>query len=404
MTLAAFVDSTGIHAPTFEEILDELKTSYRAIYGSDVYLENDSQDGQLLAVFAQAISDCNSAAVAVYNSFSPSTAQGAGLSSVVRINGIRRNVATNSTVDVRIVGQVGTQINNGVVQDLAGNKWDLPALVTVPISGEVVVTATAQEEGNIAAPANTVTKIVTPTLGWQTVNNTLAATPGAPIESDAALRSRQAKSTALPSITPMDAIISSISNLEGVVEVRGVENNTSEVDDDGIPAHSIAMIVRGGDAVEIATLIADKKAPGTGTYGTTTETIINVSGIPNDINFFRPTVVPIEVRIEIRPSPGFVISTADAIATAVAGYISALPIGGGPGKAVEWSKLFSPANGLWNNELTGVNTETGLGNTYNVTNIELSRDSDPLAPEDVAITFFERPECVPADVEIVILT
>lgn len=44
----------------------------------------------------------------VYNAFSPSTAQGAGLSSVVKINGIRRKTASYSTVDLRIVGQVGT--------------------------------------------------------------------------------------------------------------------------------------------------------------------------------------------------------------------------------------------------------------------------------------------------------
>lgn len=39
------IDEAGIHAPDFPTVLNWLKEQYRAIYGQDVYLENDSQDG-----------------------------------------------------------------------------------------------------------------------------------------------------------------------------------------------------------------------------------------------------------------------------------------------------------------------------------------------------------------------
>ena len=75
-TLAASVTATGISAPPLEDILGSLQASYRSIYGSDAYLEPDSQDGQWIAILATAFNDCNNVAIAVYNAFSPSSAQG----------------------------------------------------------------------------------------------------------------------------------------------------------------------------------------------------------------------------------------------------------------------------------------------------------------------------------------
>lgn len=390
MTLAAFVDETGIHAPSYSDILTELQAAYRAIYGSDIYLGNDSQDGQLLAVFAQAISDVNSAAVAVYNSFSPITAQGAGLSSIVKINNIRRQVPTNSTVDVTLTGQAGTVITNGIVSDANNNKWNLPATVTIGGGGTVAVTATAQVEGNIAAGVATVTKITTPTLGWQSVTNAAIATPGAAVETDAALRVRQAVSTALPSETPLDGIVAAIGNLIGVQEIKPYENDTGSTDGNGIPAHSISIVVIGGDDVEIATTIALKKNPGTGTYGTTTEDVMNSSGLPVAINFYRPTDVPIDVHIAVTALTGYVTSTGDVIKAAIADYISALPIGGGVGEAVEWSKLIFAAN------------NTAFSTTYNVTAVTLRKGAGSFLAADVPIAFNEVSSCIPADITLTV--
>ena len=95
-TLAPTITGAGISVPTYADILSSLQASVRQIYGEDIYVEPDSMDGQLLAIMAQAIYDCGQTAVAVYNSFSPQTAFGAGLSSVVKINHLARAIATNS--------------------------------------------------------------------------------------------------------------------------------------------------------------------------------------------------------------------------------------------------------------------------------------------------------------------
>jgi len=116
---AAYVDATGIHAPTFTDIQAFLVSQYQAIYGADIETDPSTQDGQLIGIFALAMSDVNAACVAVYNSFSPSTAQGIGLSSMVKINGLTRRVPSNSTAPMLIVGVTGTVIANGIVQALA---------------------------------------------------------------------------------------------------------------------------------------------------------------------------------------------------------------------------------------------------------------------------------------------
>lgn len=82
----ATLDDTGLHLPDYPTILAYLQTRMRAIYGEDLYLDPDSQDGQIIAIFAEMLHDAHSLAAAVYNAFSPASAQGVSLSRQVAIN------------------------------------------------------------------------------------------------------------------------------------------------------------------------------------------------------------------------------------------------------------------------------------------------------------------------------
>jgi uncharacterized phage protein gp47/JayE len=327
-TLSAQVTATGITAPSYNDILQSLIAWAQSIFGEDILLTPDTQDYQLLAVIADAINDQNNAMVSVYNGFSPTYAQGAGLSSLVKINGIQRETSSNSTANVTITGVVGTVINYGIVQDENGNFWGLPPNVTIPDSGEISVTATCQTPGAIAAAPGTITTINTVVLGWQTVTNPNAATLGAPVETDAALRQRQAISTSLPSQTPLQAILGAVANVPGVTRYAIYENQSSVTDPTtGIPGHSIAVIVLGGDETDIAQVIEEKKAPGTGTYGTTSVIVEDPAGVPIQINFFVLGLVNVYVEITINPLNNYVASTGQAIINAIVNGISASGIG-----------------------------------------------------------------------------
>jgi len=367
-TLACTIDSTGISAPTYSDILSSLTASFLSIYGSDSYVDPDSQDGQMLALWAQTINDGNQADITTYNGYSPAYAQGAALSSQVKINGLRRDVSSNSTAVVNIGGQAGTPINNGVVADTNSNLWTLPASVTIPPSGTIAVTATAMVSGAITAIAGAINQINTPTRGWQTVSNPSAAAPGEPVEDDAALRQRQAQ-------TPLQAIISNVANTPGIGRNAIYQNDTGTTDANGIPGHSIAVVVEGGDVVTIAQTIAAKKSPGTGTYGTTDETVLDPSGVPITIALFELSEIGILTQITIVPLTGYVSTTGTLIVNAVVAYLSGFAIG----QDSLLGKLFGPAN-LSGDAATSSSGLTQsqldvLSNTYNlpVTNLYQGR-------------------------------
>ncbi|KAA2237662.1 baseplate J/gp47 family protein [Salinarimonas soli] len=385
----AQITETGITAPTYAEVLAYLQGEFRRIYGADIYIEPDSQDGQQIAVFAQAIHDTNSMAVAVFNAYSPSTAQGAGLSANVKLNGLARRIASFSTVDLRIIGQAGATIVSGVVRDADGNRWVLPTSVVVPPAGEITVTATAAAPGALRAPAGTVTTIATPTQGWQSVTNPLAATPGAPVESDADLRRRQAVSTMIPSRSILEGLVGAVAELPGVTRYRAYENDGGAPDANGQPGNTIALVVQGGDTTAIAQTIALKKGPGSGTHGTTVVDVVDSFGITRAVRFFRPAVVPIRVALNLTALPGYTAAIQAKVVQSITDYLNAQPIG----LPVYWMRLLVPAN------LFGA----AESRTFEINSLTVARGANPLAAADVAIAFNEAMSGQISDVSITVV-
>ncbi|MBU9340721.1 baseplate J/gp47 family protein [Burkholderia multivorans] len=388
-TIAPTIDANGITAPTYADVFAYLQDQYRSIYGADTYLEPDSQDGQLLGVFAKAISDVNSVAIAIYRSFSPATAQDDALSSNVKINGIARKVASYSSADLVLVGQAGATITNGAAKDTNGVQWLLPATVEIPPSGTITVTATCATIGDVSARAGTINQIATPALGWQSVTNPADAAEGAPVENDAVLRQRQTVSTALPSLTVLDGIIGAVANVPGVTRYVAYENDTSATDANGIPSHSISLVVEGGDATAIANAIAAKKTPGSGTYGTTAVIVTDIYGRPITIRFFRPVAAPITATVTLKALTGYTSQAGQQIQQAVSDYINGVQIGGGLSGSVEWGDALTAANSV------------GGGITFKLSGLTLTGPRGAGTP-DVALLFNEAASCTPANVTLVV--
>lgn len=384
--LAAEITETGITAPSQPDILASLTASARAIFGDDIYLEPDSQDGQLLAIFSQAISDANDAVIAAYAHMSPATAVGEGLSSVVKINGVRRATATNSQVSLLLTGDVGAFISNGEARDTLGQIWKLPASVTIPPGGTITVTATAKELGDVFAAANSVNKINTPTAGWISVNNPTAATPGEPVESDAALRQRQAQSVALPGRSIAESIRASLLAVDGVTHARIYENATNSTDANGVSAWSIAAVVAGGAASEVAEAIANTRNPGIAMFGSTTVAVVDNVGVSQDIKFTVPSSVTINCQINLTGLLGYTTAVGDAIKAAIVAHVNALA----PGERVYWGRLFKPAL------LIGLPEAS----TFEINTLEIRRGADAFAQADVLIGPFEMARMTTGNITI----
>ena len=390
----AYIDEYGAHVPTYDQTLSAVKEVFRSVYGDDIYLEADSQDGQLCALLALGFQDCYELGLSVYNSYSPHSAQGAGLSGMVKINGIRRHESSNSQVDLRMVGTAGTIINNGIASDQARQRWLLPAQVVIPAGGEVIVTATAEISGAIRAQAGAISTIATPTRGWQSVNNPDAATPGQPVETDYTLRLRQADSTALPALSTLESTVGAIASLDNVGRYKGYENDTNDnvnPDDVPLPPHSVAFVVEGGDAQQIGDTIAVKKTPGAYTYGTTNVISIDMYGVPNIIRFFRPTMAGVGAIVTIKPLRGYTAVTADTIKENLVTYLNNLGIG----ESVLLSKLYTPIN--------EAGPLTGGARTFDVQSLLLARDGGTPAAANIDIAFNEVAETSLDNITVTVL-
>jgi len=388
-TYAPTIDATGARADDFPTTLAKLQDDFRSIYGDDVYLGNDSQDGQWLGVLAKAISDCGAAFVSVYNAFSPATAQGNGLSSVVKINGLSRALPSFSTCDLTLVGVATTPITNGLAEDTSGNVWALPALVTIPSGGEITVTATCRSPGSIAAAAGTITKIKTPVFGWQSVTNAGAAVPGNPVETDAALRARQTESVAGPSQTVLDGVMASIAGIPGVARRKAYENNTNAADGNGIPAKNVAIFVEGGDQDAILDVIGLKMTPGVPMQGAITKTYVSPGGSSKDVRFARPTAAVIHVALTLQPLTGWSTDIQPIIAQSVADYINTLPIG----QVVRYFEMVRPAM------IVG----SPYASSFSISSMTIQKNAGAPGATDLAIDYHEVPSGETANVTFTIL-
>ncbi|MDC4361008.1 baseplate J/gp47 family protein [Acinetobacter baumannii] len=384
-SIAPVINQYGVTVSTYSEIVEHLKEKYREIYGQDVYLENDSQDGQWIGVIARAVADCNAAVADVYSSMSPSTADTDALSRNVKINGIRRAVATKSSVSVVLVGVAGTIINNGIVSDKNNNRWLLPAQVVIPPEGEIVTMATAEKSGAILALPNSVTTISKPMRGWHSVNNPQASTLGAPVESNTKLRQRQALSTAIPSRSYTEGILGALFSLDGVSRCKVYENKKSFVDPLGLPPNSLAVVVAGGDDQLIAETIRVKKAPGCDLYGNTTVIRPTVYGDPIEIQYWRPNQVVVGLRLDLRTTTDYTVDIGEQIKYAIADYVNQLDIG----DRISLNKLYVPA-GLYG---------ALEARTYELDSIQLIINGSPKIG-DYTLAFNEVAYCDSDDIEI----
>lgn len=383
-TLAPTIDASGITAPTLSDIYQSLIASFQSIYGADIYIAPDSQDGQWLATLAQAIYDSNQAAIKLFQSFSPTYAQGNELSSLVKINGIKRQTATHSTATGNIVGVVGTVITNGVVKDSSGNLWNLPTTVTIPLAGTIAVTVTAQASGSLVIPAGQINQIYNPQYGWQSFTSTTDSIPGNPVENDAALRTRQSQSTALPALGIKAALFAAVGAVLGVTRYWIYENDTGVTDANGLPPHSITAVVQGGAVADIANAIWSKKPPGIQTNGTTSYTVYDQYGLPSVINYDVLTQTQIYFAVTIKALPGYVSTTGTALIAALVAFVNNLVIG----EDVYTSQAQAAAS------LIG----QAIGQTFYITSFTLGTAPAPVGTANIVIPYDSAAACATGNV------
>jgi len=305
MTLPKFTPD-GIQVQTFQEIYDELAAGYRAIYGEDINLDPDSPDGQRVAIETQLVLDAQSFGALEYNQRDPDFALGQSLNSIIKLAGISRRPATRSQVDVVVTTDRPLTLPlDYAVEDDLGQSWTTLNAIDIP-PGATTVTLFAENFGAVEADPATVINPVTVVIGVLSVTNPTAATVGIDEETDQELRVRRNRSLETPQSSSTGRMFTALANLPNVTDVAVYENDTDTTDSDGIPAHSLWVVVEGGAVSDIVETMVKNKTGGKGIVGAVTGTFSEDFTRPNgttftivhSMTFDRPVDVPVLVRLD----------------------------------------------------------------------------------------------------------
>ena len=347
--MAFGLSPTGFLRKRLEDILAAKNAAVTDIFGPDINLTPQSPDGQINGTLSESDADLWELAEAVYNAFNPSAATGNALSALVQINGITRAEASPSTVSLDLTGINSTLIPSGsLVSTASGIQYATDADATIA-AGVAAVGGTAVVAAATVSLTGTITTIVNPIAGWATVDNSIDATVGTDEESDSALRIRRAQSVAFASQSLLESLFSAVANLDGIIQTVVLENDTNATDGNGQPAHSVQVLVDGGDDTEIAEAIFNEKCVGITTVGSTSTVIIDNIGGPHTINFQRPTLVNINIVVNLTTDASYPGNGNDLIKQAIIDYAEGVLVEGqrqGIGDDVINSRLYTPINSV----------------------------------------------------------
>ena len=123
-------------------------------------------------------------------------------------------------------------------------------------------------------------------------------------ESDASVRGRMNAAIASRGIFTFDALAAALREIAGVSHFL-IRVNDEDSTVDGIPAHTLAVLVQGGNANKIAEAIWNKKPPGIGTDGSISRTVTDEKGQEHTVKFSRPGMLSIHYQITIKTYEGF---------------------------------------------------------------------------------------------------
>lgn len=232
------------------------------------------------------------------------------------------------------------------------NKVDLFQTSNFSTSGNLNITK-VKKIGNLQSfvvgvieqEANTIDTIVTPVLGWDSVTNPLAASPGSLRETDEELRIRFRNTKLERSSNILDSLYSTLLNVDGVTEVAIYENDTDITDSNGVLPHSFLPVVLGGSSQLIAESIWKNKPLGILSQGNTEVDITDSQGFVHTIGFERPNPVTVYVTINLSLNPEdpniFPGDGVDQIKQAIINYAAT---NFGVGDDVIFSRLYTPIN------------------------------------------------------------
>ena len=301
MKLGITYDTTGITIQTLSEILDEREVNLQTFLGADFTISGDNAIANLQLADAEREFDLQELLLYIAMQLDPDQAEGIWLDFICALNNIKRYEPLKTLIPLTVTGTPNVSKSAGTIvvvdEDTDEYFTNLEAF-TVGIGGTVNVSFQATSFGDISANSGHTYSLKTASSGISDVAWDISGvySIGRYAETDIELRARREYTVELSASSTLASIRANVSEVDGVEYLEVYENDTMSTVDT-IPAKSFEVVVLGGDDVEIATAILEKKGAGIQAYGASTETIVDEDGNSFIVGFTRPTEVPIELRI-----------------------------------------------------------------------------------------------------------
>ena len=306
-------DANGLQVITQNEIVDNLTSEFQEIYGEDINVDSNSPDGQIINTFAQMLEDQYELLSQVNASFDPDQAIGVVLDQRCAINGIQRKAGTYTYVTIDVTADRSVTLDGidrvpaeqaYTISDNEGNLFVLSATSSIN-SGTSQLVFRALNVGNVEVLPNTITTPVTIILGVKSVNNPgVAISQGTNEETDSELRERRKRSVSISNQGYVDGLAAALENLSDVTKVNVYQNRGNTTDADGIPGHSIWVVIQGGTDEEIGQVMDNKVAGGVGMKGSQSVNVQQSDGQVETYLFDRPSAQTLYIKLDITPLNG----------------------------------------------------------------------------------------------------
>jgi len=300
------VTPQGFNAKTAATILDELAEKQASDIGPLWNARGPSLIGLVNTSIATQLGAAWEALAAIHKQFDRRDAEGEALDSVGALTGTLRRPHRRTVVTAQCLMVPGTSVVAGqMVAHVVGDtnrRFQNSAAFTVPGSGSTGTVIDVQFEsvefGPIACPATYLTLRDTAVTGWLSINNAADGELGDGVESDEAYKIRQESELAAGGSATQPALIAALSDVDGVSTLAVLVNDTDSTAD-AIPAHSMEVVISGGDDQQIAEVLFAEKAPGDGTVGSTTMAVTAPDGLDFAVSFSRPQLVNIYLSVTV---------------------------------------------------------------------------------------------------------
>ena len=390
--------SQGFNKKTRVEIVEDMKSRARNLFGQGVNLAVNSPLGIIIQLTSWPLSLLWSALEKIYNAYYILTATGQDLDNLAKNIGITRILAAKATGEVEFTGDEGVSIPEGFLVETDSDpeiQFETTGETTIDETLTTTVEIIAVEAGSSSnVSANTITEIVNPISGLDSVSNNDPTSGGRDRENDTQFRRRYLDSLDRPGGSTTNSIRANVLEETEATACIVLENITPEENEEGLPPKSFEVIALGGTAANIAIAIFDEKKPaGIEPFGSEIETIIDDSGQEQDVGFSFADSIDVYCNVEIDIDADYPSDGDNQIKDEIISYIGGIDTDGNSisGLSIAEDVVRSRIISFMYN-VDGVN---------DVLEVELGIESNNLNPENVLIGLREAARTEPDFIDVI---